>query len=135
MAKGSPTANQVSASVDILFGKDVRTRSDWVLVRICQISGFITFLLPPFETVIDKLPHPGIVVAETLYFTSFLVFIFTFAIFGMHSVGRQAGKQTYAAQIFYTVGRTCLFLLLPALAITLALFTWAYLTHQPGVRP
>jgi hypothetical protein len=110
------------------------TRSDRFLLRLCVVSGGVAAMAIGFGSLlVERWRAPESIVVGVLV-VSVLLFISTFCILGIKTVGRAAGKHTFGMQALYTLLRVALFVLLPCALITLALIMWAILTHQPAFR-
>ncbi len=129
----SRNPQRVGAAMNKLFGSDVVTRGDRLLLHVCIVSGVVTFAWPIFDFLINHVPgaqNPLLVVL----IVSGLTFITSFCLLGIKAAGRSAGKRTFLAQFVYTLLRVILYILLPCALITVGLIIWAIVTHQPAFR-
>ncbi|HTH71975.1 MAG TPA: hypothetical protein VL737_01265 [Candidatus Pristimantibacillus sp.] len=111
-----------------LFGSDVRSPFERVLLAVCGTSALVfiaLWQLGPYH-----LPSGITNIVTVVFIASMLLFAGSFIALGVLVVGRSAGKKTYGAQARYTFGRTFLYLLLPCLVFAIASVVWAVLTGR-----
>ena len=111
-----------------LFGSDVRSPFERVLLAVCGTSAVVFITLWQLGSLhfSEKLTN---ILADVLM-VSILLFAASFILLGILVAGRSAGKKTLGAQASYTFGRVFLYLLLPCLLFAIASVVWAVLTGR-----
>jgi len=114
--------------MQILFGDDIRTAGERMLLNLCKIS--IVFCLGVPVLLRAPIGHfPNWLQTTVIGFLILNVFIFlaSFCILGVKAAGRSHGKRTLLEQTMFTLSRVGLYLFLPCAIITalLVLVMWS----------